>query len=85
MVMRRCEMSVVFALALFCGQLLAQNNAAHAGRSDLPGNWTVDCTPRGCLMHTDVLRGDSGNPADPKDFREYIGVDIALGGWPALQ
>ncbi|MGH9513348.1 MAG: hypothetical protein ACRD2U_14545 [Terriglobales bacterium] len=30
------------------------------------------------LMHADVLRGDSGSPADPNDFREYIGVDVAL-------
>ena len=62
MAMRRCEMLVVFALAFFCGQPFAQNNADHAGRSDLPGSWKADCTPRGCLMHTDVLRGDSGSP-----------------------
>jgi hypothetical protein len=78
MAMCRCEMLVVFALALFCGQPFAQNNADHAGWSDLPVNWKTDCAPRGCLMHTDVLRGDSGSPADPKDFREYIGVDVAL-------
>lgn len=40
--------------------------------------WKTDCAPRGCLMHADVLRGDFGRPANPKDFREYIGVNIAL-------
>lgn len=29
-------------------------------------------------MQTDVLRGESGDPPDPKDFREYVGVDVAL-------
>ncbi len=42
MVMRRCEMLVVIALALFCGQPLAQNNADHADWSDLPVRWKAD-------------------------------------------
>lgn len=29
-------------------------------------------------MQTDVLRGDSGSPPNPKDFREYVGIDVAL-------
>ena len=29
-------------------------------------------------MQTEVLRGDSGSPANPKDFREYVGVNVAL-------
>ncbi len=78
MAMRRCEMLIVFALALFCGQLFAQSNADHADLSAPPVRWKTDCAPRGCLLHADVLRGDSGSPANPKDFREYIGVDIAL-------
>lgn len=78
MVIRRCEMLIVFALALFCGLLFAQNNADHADWSAPPVRWKTDCAPRGCLMHADVLRGDSGSPANPKDFREYIGVDVAL-------
>jgi len=78
MAMRRCEMLIVFALALFCGQLFAQSNADHADLSAPPVRWKTDCAPRGCLLHADVLRGDSGSPANPKDFREYIGVHIAL-------
>lgn len=27
---------------------------------------------------TDVLRGDSGNPANPEDSREYIGIYVAV-------
>jgi hypothetical protein len=41
-------------------------------------NWKTDCAPRGCLMQTELLRGDSGSPANPKDFREYVGVNVAL-------
>src|SRR6185437_3927292 len=29
-------------------------------------------------MWTKVLRGDSGSPADPKDAREYVGLNVAL-------
>ena len=29
-------------------------------------------------MQTDVLRGESGNPPDSKDFREFVGIDVAL-------
>jgi len=71
-------MLIVFTVALFCGQLFAQNKVDHADWSAPPVRWKTDCAPRGCLMHADVLRGDSGSPANPKDFREYIGVDVAL-------
>jgi hypothetical protein len=30
-------------------------------------------------MLTQVLRGDAGGPADPKDAREYVGLNVALG------
>jgi len=33
---------------------------------------------QGCLLQTDVLRGDSGDPPDQTDFHEYIGMDIAF-------
>jgi len=56
----------------------AQGNADHNGLNDLLVNWKTDCAKRGCLMQTEVLRGDSGNPADRKDFREYVGVNVAL-------
>jgi hypothetical protein len=78
MAVRRCRLSVAFALAFFCGHPFAQNNNDHANWGGLSVNWKTDCAARGCLMHTDVLRGDSGSPANPKDFREYIGVDVAL-------
>src|SRR5260370_35883716 len=73
-----CRMLAVFFLVLFSGPVFAQNNAVHADWSDLPVSWKTDCAPRGCLMHADVLRGDSGSPADPKDFREYVVVNVAL-------
>ncbi|MGD0294110.1 MAG: hypothetical protein ABSB30_09665 [Terracidiphilus sp.] len=40
--------------------------------------WKTTCYPVVCLMHTDVLRGESGDPPDPRDFREYISIDVAL-------
>jgi len=73
-----CGMLVVLFLALFSGPVFAQNNANHNGLNDLLVNWKTDCEPRGCLMQTEVLRGDSGSPANPKDFREYVGVNVAL-------
>jgi hypothetical protein len=72
--MTLCRIFVVFVFVLFSGLSLAQNNL---GRNGL-NNWKTDCIPRGCLMRTEILRGDSGNPADPKDVREYVGVNVAL-------
>lgn len=74
--MTLCRMLVV--LALFSGSVFAQSNASHNGLNDLLVNWKTDCAPRGCLMRTEVLRGDSGSPSDPKDAREYVGVNVAL-------
>ena len=78
MAVRRCQLLVVFASALFCGQQFAHNNGDQANWSDLPVSWKTDCAPRGCLMQAEVLRGDSESPANPKDFREYVGVNVAL-------
>lgn len=74
--MTLCRMLVV--LALFSGSVFAQSDAGHSGLNDLLVNWKTGCAPRGCLMRTEVLRGDSGSPADPKDAREYVGVNVAL-------
>ena len=46
--------------------------------SDALVKWDTQCSPKGCLLMTDVLRGDSGNPPNPKDFREYIGIYVAV-------
>jgi hypothetical protein len=73
-----CKMLVVLFLALFSGSVFAQSNADHNGLNDLLVNWKTDCAPRGCLMWTEVLRGDSGSPADPKDARDYVGLNVAL-------
>lgn len=75
--MALCRMLVI--LALFSGLSFAQSDAGHNGLNDLLVNWKTDCAPRGCLMRTEVLRGDSGSPADPKDVREYVGLNVALG------
>ena len=53
-------MLVVLFLAVFSGSVFAQSNADHNGLGDLLVNWKTDCAPRGCLMQTEVLRGDSG-------------------------
>lgn len=41
-------------------------------------HWKTSCSKRGCLLQTDVLRGESGDPPDRADFREYVGIDVAL-------
>jgi len=71
-----CKLLVV--LAVFSGSVFAQSNADHNDFNDLQVNWKTDCAPRGCLMLTQVLRGDAGGPADPKDAREYVGLNVAL-------
>jgi hypothetical protein len=74
----RCGMLLAFFLALVSGLSFAQNNADHSSWSDFLVSWKVDCAPQRCLMHTEVLRGDSGSPANPRDSREYVSVNVAL-------
>ncbi len=69
---------ILVALAVFSGSVFAQSNADHSGFNDVQVNWKTDCAPRGCLMLTQVLRGDAGGAADPKDAREYVGLNVAL-------
>jgi hypothetical protein len=42
--------------------------------------WDRDCSQRGCLIQTDVLRGisDDPHPPDPSDSREYVNIDVAM-------
>ena len=40
--------------------------------------WDTQCSKPGCLMQTDILRGWSGDPPDAKDFREYVGLAVAV-------
>lgn len=43
-----------------------------------PVRWDTSCVQRGCVLQTEVLRGDSGDPPDTTDFREYISIDVAF-------
>ena len=40
--------------------------------------WDSACSTRGCLIETDVLRGVSDNPPNPKDSREYVSINVAM-------
>ncbi len=55
-----------------------QDGRAVENRGYTGHKWDTNCSPRGCQMFIDVLRGDSGNPADPKDYREYITIVVAV-------
>jgi hypothetical protein len=58
--------------------LVAQSNESSNDVGDELVRWKTDCSPKGCMMETDVLRGESGDPPDSQDFREYIGIDVGL-------
>lgn len=64
--------------------IVALYSIAALGQSQLPGaaeavvKWETACAARGCLMQTEVLRGDSGDPPDKTDFHEYVGIDVAF-------
>ena len=73
-----CGTWAVLFLGLIIGPAFSQNNTDHNGLNDLLVNWKTDCATRGCLMRTEVLRGDSGSPANPKDFREYVGLNMVF-------
>ncbi len=40
--------------------------------------WDTHCSEKGCIMFTDMLRGDSGDPADPKDRTQYVTIAVAV-------
>jgi hypothetical protein len=56
----------------------AQEKSAPADPGVALVKWDSTCGSRGCLMQTDVLRGVSDDPPDPKDFREYVSLNVAL-------
>jgi hypothetical protein len=72
-------MSMLFTALLALSMAAAQENKQQVKD---PGDdlikWETKCAARGCILQTDVIRGNSGNPPDIKDTREYIGIDIAL-------
>ena len=58
----------------------AQSQSSASDWGDALVKWGTTCSARGCILQTDVLRGVSGDPAppDPRDPREYIGLNVAL-------
>jgi len=73
------RMGLVVVLSLLTSsQSVAQD---YTSRSDSHGSidkWLTSCESNECLMRTEILRGDSGDPADSGDSRNYIGISIAL-------
>jgi hypothetical protein len=65
----------VYLFALMCP---AQEKKTPGDAADALVKWDSTCGARGCLMQADVLRGVSDNPPDPKDFREYVSLNVAL-------
>jgi len=62
----------------FCPFAYPAQEKALDDAGDALVKWDSTCGARGCLMQTDVLRGVSDDPPDPKDFREYVSLDVAL-------
>jgi invasion protein IalB len=44
-------------------------------RSQQP--WQIKCIEKGCIASVDILRGESGQPPDPKDATQYVSVAVA--------
>jgi hypothetical protein len=70
-------------LAALCLNSAAQTKAAQQGDSDEKlanalVHWDTECGPKGCMLQTEVLRGYSDDPPDPKDFREYVGIYVPV-------
>jgi hypothetical protein len=57
---------------------MAMSAAAYAQADGESVKWETTCSARGCLLQTEVLRGDSGDPPDPSDFHEYVSIDVAF-------
>jgi len=72
----------LLALALSLSSLAqSKNTQAKDSSEDWAAalvKWDTDCQPKGCILETDILRGNSDDPADPKDSREYISIYVAV-------
>jgi len=74
-VFRSIGLAIVLALSV-----AAQEKQPESDRSaDALVHWSADCMDKGCILSTDVLRGESGNgAADPKNDHEYVSVGVAV-------
>jgi hypothetical protein len=68
---------LLYLVLLVATPVLAQQ-AEPSNPSDALVKWDTKCDPHGCMLMTDVLRGYSGDPANPKDSREYISIVVAI-------
>lgn len=73
--LRQFLSALILVVPMCC---IAQKSESASEWSDSLVKWDTQCSPKGCLLMTDVLRGDSGDPPDPKDFRQYIGIYVAI-------
>jgi hypothetical protein len=69
---------MMLSLTLFPPTCMSQSTDTSSDWSDAVVRWDNQCGAKGCLLMTDVLRGESGRPPDPKDSREYIGIYVAV-------
>lgn len=76
---RKLAMSFLFCSLTFV-PCLSRAQQAKSDWADTLVKWDSDCSARGCLIQTDVLRGISGDPAlpDSKDSREYVSINVAM-------
>lgn len=77
--MVRLITSILLALTVVLPICVAQSKSDQSDWSDALVKWDKQCSPKGCLLMTDVLRGESGRPPDPKDTHERIGIYVAVG------
>jgi hypothetical protein len=77
---RFCVALVLVALCLNAKSQVkdAQPKNLDEQLADALVKWDTECSPKGCILETDVLRGYSDDPPDPKDAREYIGIYVPI-------
>lgn len=40
--------------------------------------WHIQCMEKGCMASVDILRGESGDPPDPKDADQYVSIAVGV-------
>jgi len=65
---------------LLSGVCLGQKTDSGNDLSDVLSKWDTQCSPKRCVLMTEVLRDDSGGPVppDPKNPHEYIVIFVAV-------
>jgi len=71
-----CALLALSVSLSFSGWANAQSSVVNLLMSKQ--TWHINCLERGCLASVDILRGESGDPPNPKNSDDYISITVGV-------